>query len=114
MYPSGSQPSGGIFIHMAPMTTSTAKATPYAMNVPLRPMLSIRLPHDPAILTQPMAPKPKPATATPEIMPLRSGNHRMPTAIGTTYPRPMPAPPMKPTPSHTPQKLVPPVSPARK
>ena len=82
--PSGSQPSGGIFIHMLPMTTSAAKAKPYAMKVPSRPMLSMRLPHEPAILIQPVAPKPNPATATPEIIPLRSGNHRIPTAIGTT------------------------------
>ena len=48
------------------------------------PMLSIRSPQLPASLIHSRAPKPKPATATPLIMPLRSGNQRMPTAMGTT------------------------------
>src|SRR3990170_1244074 len=39
------------------------------------PWSSMRLPHSPAIFTQPSAPKPKPATATPVILPLRSGEH---------------------------------------
>ena len=54
------------------------------MNVPSRPIESINPPQEPASFTQPRAPKPNPATAAPVIMPLWSGNHRMPTAIGTT------------------------------
>ena len=54
------------------------------MKVVDRPMFSIMWPQAPAIFTQIVAPKPKPATASPVMRPFLSGNQRMPTAIGTT------------------------------
>ena len=42
------------------------------------------------------APAPKPATASPVIMPRRSGNHLINVASGTMYPRPSPMPPRTP------------------
>ena len=39
---------------------------------------------EPAIFTQIVAPKPKPATASPVMSPFLSGNHFTQTAMGTT------------------------------
>jgi len=61
---------------------------------------------------QSVAPNPNPATANPVIMPFLSGNQRMPTAIGTTYASPMPAPPIRPMQTNTTGNFVAPRRPA--
>ena len=60
-------------------------------------------------LIQIRAPKPKPATARPVIIPFLSGNHFTNAAMGHTYASPIPAPPRMPTPSSITGKLVPPM-----
>ena len=63
--------------------------------------------HESPSLTHSVAPNPKPATASPATSPFLSGNHLTPTAIGTTYARPIPAPPMIPIQTNCAAKLVP-------
>ena len=79
--PAGLYPAGGTIMSWAPRTTATRKIIPRYMKVAIMP--------DEAMKTFAMgvktrAPAPKPATASPVIIPRLSGNHFTQVAIGQT------------------------------